>query len=559
MRGVIIALGGLVTVCYSKQCGAFGRRFYFCPPPNVAPGHAVGVSGHVRPRPDTLICNHQNWVSDMDWQSETTKKHIKEAEVQGCKLLDAGKDRRYRLYALPCGHRQEVGLGNMRVGNFNCHDCLTKKHMKEAEAHGCKLLGAGRSSNYRIYRLSCGHEQEVDAGMMRKGVFKCRPCLDQRLVAEAKAQSCKLLRDGTRKASRIYRLSCGHEQEISLQSMRNGGFKCGQCLDHKLEAEAAARDCELVGIGRNASYKTYQLPCRHKQEMQTGAMRLGKFECRICLDQKLKAEAKAQKCKLLRDGSRKGCRFYELPCRHEQEVDMGCMRVGRFKCQTCFDQSLKLEAEAQGCKLLGDGRNTQIRNYLLSCGHEQEVFTTMMRTGEFQCSSCTERTHAVEAEAHNCELLGAAPERGTHYRTYRLSCGHERAISLQNMRLGDFLCQTCEETSRTLPSNVYLLHIKVDSDEWLKLGFAKIVDTRVSKYGLPQGAVVTTVYSLPFDTGNEAHAVEADIHKRYKRKRLTKKQMEVFHAKSGFNECYPLTMLDTLLAELEVLKAEQAG
>ena len=151
-------------------------------------------------------------------------------------------------------------------------------------------------------------------------------------------------------------------------------------------------------------------------------------------------------------------------------------------------------------------------------------------------------------------MLGAG--RSVSYRLYSLPCGHEQEVTTGNLRIGNFECQTCEDTSRTLPSNVYLLYIKVDSDEWLKLGYAKSVNQRVKQYGLLEGSEVTTIASLPFDTGNEAHAVEAEIHKRYRRKRLTKKQMMDFHTVGGFNECYPVIMLETLLAKLEGLKSQ---
>ena len=86
-----------------------------------------------------------------------------------------------------------------------------------------------------------------------------------------------------------------------------------------------------------------------------------------------------------------------------------------------------------------------------------------------------------------------------------------------------------------------------------------MLDLRTSQYGLPEGAEVTAVRSLLFATGNEALAAEADIHSRHKRKRLPQKKMKHFHTKSGFEEYYPVTMLDTLLAELEALKSEQAS
>jgi hypothetical protein len=60
---------------------------------------------------------------------------------------------------------------------------------------------------------------------------------------------------------------------------------------------------------------------------------------------------------------------------------------------------------------------------------------------------------------------------------------------------------------------------------------------------------------LPFDTGNEAHAVEADILMRYRQRRLVEMQMMHFPVSEGFDDLYPVTMLEVLLAELKALKS----
>jgi hypothetical protein len=391
---------------------------------------------------------------------------------------------------------------------------------------------------------------------MRDGGFRCRECLDAKLHQEAKDQGCKLLGPGRNRAHRLYELDCRHKQVVATSSMRTGEFACNDCLEEKLNEEAEARDCKIVGGGRNKSYRLYRLPCRHKQEVTTGNMRKGVFRCIRCLAEQLNQEAEDQECKLLGPGRNAHHRLYELPCKHKQEVQPSAMRVGRWECKDCIDERLRQEAEDRGCTLLGPGKSVQYRLYELDCGDKQQMLTSQMRRGGFECKTCVAEKHRKEAEAWDCKLLG--PGRDKRYRLYELSCGHPQQVDVGRMREGGFECQICEETSRTLPSNVYLLHIKVDSDEWLKLGYAKSVKHRATRYGLPPAAEVTTVYSIPFDTGNEAHAVEADIHKRYKRKRLTKKQMAAFHAKDGFNECYPVIMLETLLAELEGLKA-QAG
>ena len=72
----------------------------------------------------------------------------------------------------------------------------TKKHITEAKAQGCKMLGAGKNAQYRTYKLPCGHEQEITIDGVRKGLFKCATCLEEKLKAERKyklkAESSKL-------------------------------------------------------------------------------------------------------------------------------------------------------------------------------------------------------------------------------------------------------------------------------------------------------------------------------------------------------------------------------
>jgi hypothetical protein len=91
----------------------------------------------------------------------------------------------------------------------------------------------------------------------------------------------------------------------------------------------------------------------------------------------------------------------------------------------------------------------------------------------------------------------------------------------------------------------------VGADEWLKLGFAKNIDFRVSQYKLPSEAEVSVLATLPFDTGKEAIEFEKSLHTKYRRKRLRVKDMLAFHAGSGATECYPLTMVEKLMSEMK--------
>ena len=44
---------------------------------------------------------------------------------------------------------------------------------------------------------------------------------------------------------------------------------------------------------------------------------------------------------------------------------------------------------------------------------------------------------------------------------------------------------------------------------------------------------------------------EEEVHKKLRKERLPKNKMKKFHKHSGFNECYPLEMLDKLMEELD--------
>jgi hypothetical protein len=267
------------------------------------------------------------------------------------------------------------------------------------------------------------------------------------------------------------------------------------------------------------------------------------------VSEKHKAEAEAQGAEVIGVGRDKNYRLYRLECGHEQEIAITSMRKGEFCCHICQELKLKAEAEAQGAKLLGSGKNAYCRNYLLECGHEQQVHTVSMRKGGFKCQTCQEFKLEEEASAQNAVVVGTG--KNYRYRTYRLECGHEQEISTGNMRIGNFCCQTCEDTSRTLPSYVYLLKIRNGSNEWLKLGYAKNVDTRVSQYGLPKTATVEHITAVRFKTGNEAHAFETALHQKYKEHLLTKRKAKALGMeKNGFAECYPVEVLDELLKEL---------
>jgi hypothetical protein len=144
------------------------------------------------------------------------------------------------------------------------------------------------------------------------------------------------------------------------------------------------------------------------------------------------------------------------------------------------------EAKAVGLTLIGAGKDANYRTYRFNNSkkckrkHEQEIQIGMVRNNNFRCNQCHQIKLESEAKAVGLTLIGEG--RNATYRTYRCNkCKYKQEIQTGNVRNNSFICNTCEETSRDLPSNVYLLKIKHKDNEWIKLGYAKSIKTRIQQ------------------------------------------------------------------------------
>ena len=91
----------------------------------------------------------------------------------------------------------------MRMGRKST-EANKRKHNSEAKASGVKIIGPGKHSSWRTYRLlDCGHEQEMQLSQVRSGV-KCWTCVKAKHKQEAKAAGLTLIGPG--KDARSYPL-----------------------------------------------------------------------------------------------------------------------------------------------------------------------------------------------------------------------------------------------------------------------------------------------------------------------------------------------------------------
>lgn len=236
------------------------------------------------------------------------EKHDQEAAKANLTLLGAGKNRQYRLYRFnECGHEQEIQVAYVRTKIFECKSCVTEKIKQEASEAGLTIIGKGKNCNYRLYKFNeCNHEREIQVGDVRNGNFNCHHCQQDKLNQEAAKANLTLIGAGKNAYYRLYRFnSCNHEREITVGEVRSGVFKCHHCQQDKINKEASCVGLTIIGKGKNKDYRLYRFDsCGHEQEIQVGDVRINNFNCQTCGDSQWTKESGLYSL-LITDGDKK--------------------------------------------------------------------------------------------------------------------------------------------------------------------------------------------------------------------------------------------------------------
>lgn len=311
----------------------------------------------------------------------------------------------------------------------------------------------------------------------------------------------------------MYRFDdCGHEEEINKQAVRNNEFKCQTCYQKQLEAEANKRHLTVIGKGSSGNYYLYEnISCGHRYELISSQVRINgiksdkPYPCRYCLYDQRMSEAKAAGLLLYGESHKSGVKnksyLYQAPCGHSLERRADQIRTGDWRCQACVDTKLNEECEKVGLSLVGKGSDKAYRTYQFKdCGHVKEITTASVRNRTFHCDVCFWDDVDNVLTKRGLKIIDKGAK--GHSRLFQfLDCGHVQDIELQNAKDGSFVCHECDDTFYTLPSNVYLLRLIAPNFEWLKLGYAKVVETRIRQYRLSLGVIAEPLAVLPTSTG----------------------------------------------------------
>lgn len=450
-----------------------------------------------------------------------------------------------------CKSEKAIAVSQLARGTVKCDPCYQHILKSEANTVGLKYLGPSNSGDVRKRRYEfekCGHQQKIETSRVRIGSFKCQTCFDESFEHLLAYHDLELIDRLCGGWGEYKALSCGHTQKLRRDYILNGHVKCSVCaLDKKAELMNAAgvEFLEPLSSGLGV-YKISK--CGHTKTLSMQQIHMKNFECNDCDEEIFKAEASANDLKIVGAAAQRGYRLYEfINCGHQQVASLSHVRRGNIRCNECLREKRDEIAINFGLKIISDGEEQgYLRVIFTECNHEQEIQVSNFYRGQFRCQKCIVKKLEMEALDGGLVIIGDGRNRS--YRMYEfIECGHQKEIQVSDVRRKSFSCNSCEETSWTQPSTLYLLEITVGNAKWLKLGYAKNVDARIERYGLPNNANVAKLKVKDCSTGQVANKLERFIHRKFDAYHINSAIMAKYHQKSGNTECFPLDMKLKLL------------
>ncbi|QQX82207.1 hypothetical protein JK628_10580 [Shewanella sp. KX20019] len=269
---------------------------------------------------------------------------------------------------------------------------LNPKHLTEAKSVGLELLRNSEKCGYKTYRFeSCGHECELQVTHVRNNNFKCSVCIEHKYIEEAKRKEIRYIGDSVLgKQYRQYELRCGHLQDLKAGHVRDGRFRCTLCQHSKIENEAFISGLKIISSSqKGTNYRLFELPCGHRQEIRQDHVRDKSFCCNTCEKIELETLLLLRGLEFIEKGTNRNPNKYEfLSCGHRQTIQTHCIKSNTFRCDTCNEIKYQEEAVSAGIKLISNSDASGYKVYELSCGHRQELQTVHVRRQWFACKQC---------------------------------------------------------------------------------------------------------------------------------------------------------------------------
>ena len=351
-------------------------------------------------------------------------------------------------------------------------------------------------------------------------------------------------------AKRIIKLcEKGHTSYVlKHEANKNKTHRCAICTLEKRVSEAEKQGISFVAAGHNKDYGVYRLQCGHMLSLKYCHVTSGGFRCKTCLNENQKLSEES--LNLVEIGRQKVYSIYRrTDCGHIVRLPRASLSS---HCQECFVERWKREAEDAALEIISESKKgIAYKLYKFkSCSHTQDIAISRVREKDFSCKQCQLDKIKKEAEYAGLTLIGKS-DKSNKNRVYLANCGHTLDLMVGNVRNNSWVCHECEDTFYTQQSNLYVIEIKSNCGNFnfIKLGYSKNIDKRIKDYNL-RNCSAMLIKSASVNTGYEAMTIEQNLHKKYKFANLDQSFTKEYFINSGFTECYPIQLKETLVAEI---------
>ncbi len=321
-----------------------------------------------------------------------------------------------------------------------------------------------------------------------------------------------------------------------------------ECVDNNLKTERTFP----------SAYGMYKFPCGHLQESKHDYVRSGGVRCRTCFTEEKQKEAEQQGITYVGEdpSGRANYRVYKLPCGHNRSLTLHHVREGVFSelCGDCTTIKYAQDAERNNLILVTDfntGRNGYRKYIYQACGHTRCL--PLSRVAKDQtppCDVCTRLRWENEARSFGIEMLDLPPKNveGVNYFSYKLHCGCVKQATTGDVRKQAIGCSV-HSTYWNKSATLYFVKFNRLGKEWLKVGVSSNETRRFNEYFRGEDYTIDKILSLSFDSLYFSTVFEKSIHKYFKKERIHKEELRPL-MKSGFNECYPVEMLEKIKSKI---------
>lgn len=239
-----------------------------------------------------------------------------------------------------CGFRRHVRFADLRSKNTICNNCFDNKLRSDANINGLTLIGySEKGPASRLFKIdSCGHLMSIRTDDARNGRYWCRQCFIERTCREADELGYVVL-DTDENLTYSFTAKCKTCGNVEVKKADRIS-RCSNCMVISWKENAIKQGCEFIRHS-SPSRSIYRLQCGHEQEIPDAKMRDGIFRCKICHETMLVKDAEACGAKIHLDDHRmvgtSSKYAYTLKCGCRQYVRRDSVLRGRIYCEKCDD------------------------------------------------------------------------------------------------------------------------------------------------------------------------------------------------------------------------------